>query len=300
MATPRDTTITTQSRTIDGLSIRYAESVSDHDDHVLLTNPWPESLYAYHAVWPALSQNAHLLAVDLPGFGHSERRDDLLSPSKMADFLIRLLDEFELENPHLVCPDVGTAASLFAAARHPGRLRSLIVGSGGAMYPLHVTGALKSLIEAPDMDSFRAIDSREILRPALTGMNADLPEDVLDDYLSSYDGDRFVESAAYVRSYPQDLPVLAELLPSIKTPVQIITGTHDDLVPPANAEFLHERLPKSKLDILNTGHFVWEEAADAYAVLATTWWAGGYADTSSDPQITGSAARVAERSTEER
>jgi pimeloyl-ACP methyl ester carboxylesterase len=270
--------IATQNRTIDGLSIRYAESDSGHDDHVLLTNPWPESVYAYHALWPLLSPSAQLLAVDLPGFGHSQRRDDLLSPSKMADFLIRLLDEFELENPHLVCPDVGTGASLFAAARHPGRIRSLIVGSGGAMYPLDVTGALKSIIEAPDMNSFRALDSREILRPALTGMQADLPEDVLEDYLSSYDGDRFVESAAYVRSYPQDLPVLAELLASIETPVQIITGSHDDLVPPANAEFLHERLPKSKLDILDSGHFVWEEAAETYAALATSWWAGGYTD----------------------
>jgi pimeloyl-ACP methyl ester carboxylesterase len=61
-------------------------------------------------------------------------------------------------------------------------------------------------------------------------------------------------------------------------PVQIITGSHDDLVPPTNAEFLHERLPTSKLDILDTGHFVWEEAAEAYAALATSWWAGGYAD----------------------
>ncbi len=115
-------------------------------------------------------------------------------------------------------------------------------------------------------------------RAALTRMLADLPEDVLEDYLSSYAGDRFVESAASVRSYPQDLPVLAEMLARIETPVQIITGRHDDLVPPANAEFLHERLPKSKLDILDTGHFVWEEAAEAYAAFATSWWAGGYAD----------------------
>jgi pimeloyl-ACP methyl ester carboxylesterase len=266
------------NRTIDGLSIRFAKSDEAHDDKVLLTSPWPESLMAYRLVWPALSEKAQLFAVDLPGFGHSERLNELLSPSKMGEFLIRMLDEFGLENPHLVCPDVGTGASLFAAARNPGRIRSLIVGSGGSAYPLQVTGALKAMIDAPDMESFRALDSREILRPALTGMNADLPDDVLEDYLSSYDGDRFVESAAYVRSYPEELPVLAELLPSIKTPVQVISGAHDDLVPPANAEYLHERLPKSKLNILDTGHFAWEEAAEEYTTLATTWWAGGYAD----------------------
>jgi pimeloyl-ACP methyl ester carboxylesterase len=75
-------------------------------------------------------------------------------------------------------------AALFAAARHPGRLRSLVVGSSLAAVPLQ-----------------------------------------------------------------------ADLLPQINTPVQIIAGAHDTAVPPANARFLHERLPHSRLDIIDTGHF---------------------------------------------
>ncbi len=53
----------------------------------------------------------------------------------------------------------------------------------------------------------------------------------------------------------------------------------DPVVPPVNGEFLHERLPHSKLDILETGHFAWEDGADEYAALVTSWWAGGYATT---------------------
>jgi len=52
-------------------------------------------------------------------------------------------------------------------------------------------------------------------------------------------------------------------------------------VPPVNAEFLHARLPHSKLDILDAGHFTWEDAADEYAALVTSWWGGGYATTGS-------------------
>jgi pimeloyl-ACP methyl ester carboxylesterase len=106
-----------------------------------------------------------------------------------------------------------------------------------------------------------------------------LPDPIREDYLASYEGDRFVESMRYVRAYPQDLPVLAELLPELKTPVQIIAGAHDPVVPPGNAEFLHARLPHSKLDILDAGHFTWEDAADQYAALVTSWWGGGYATT---------------------
>jgi pimeloyl-ACP methyl ester carboxylesterase len=81
----------------------------------------------------------------------------------------------------------------------------------------------------------------------------------------------------YARTYPAQLPVLRDLLPGIQTPVQNIAGGHDRAVPPANSEFLHQRLPHSKLDILDAGHFTWEDSPDEYAALITAWWAGGYA-----------------------
>lgn len=60
----------------------------------------------------------------------------------------------------------------------------------------------------------------------------------------------------YVRSYPEQLPVLRDLLPTIETPVQIIAGARDPVVPSVNAEYLHERLPRSKLDLIDALHFV--------------------------------------------
>jgi pimeloyl-ACP methyl ester carboxylesterase len=272
-----NTPIQTQFRTLDGLSIRLAES-EDRDDHALLLSPWPESLLAFEPTWSRLAEHAHLVAIDLPGFGHSQRRDALLSPRAMGEFIIRAADAFGFENPHVIGPDVGTGASLFAAALHPGRLRSLVVGSGGTAFPLQLGGVLKDWVEAPDLDAYRRVDPRQMVAGALTDIQRyALLDFVREDYLSSYDGDRFVESMRYVRSYPTDLAALRLLLPQIKTPVQIIGGGRDLVVPPANAVFLHERLPNSKLNFVDAGHFTWEDAADEYAALATSWWEGGYA-----------------------
>lgn len=77
-------------------------------------------------------------------------------------------------------------------------------------------------------------------------------------------------------SYPTELPLLAKLLPNIETPVQIITGDHDTGVLPVNGDYLHERLPHSKSDKLDAGHFPWADAADQYATLIIDWWNGGY------------------------
>jgi pimeloyl-ACP methyl ester carboxylesterase len=261
-------------RLIGGLTVRFAVS-EDHGDHALLLSPWPESLLAFEPVWWRLAKRTHLVAVDLPGFGHSQRRDSLLSPEAMGGFIIAAADAFGLEHPHVVAPGTGTAAALFAAARHPGRLRSLVVGSGAAAVPLQVGGMVKEIIEAPDLDGFRRADPRQLVTTALSGIRRyPLPEAVRDDYLTCYQGDRFAESLRYLRSYPADLPVLAGLLPRIDIPVQIIAGAGDTAVPPVNARFLHERLPHSKLDVIDAGHFTWEDAAADYAALVTSWWRG--------------------------
>jgi pimeloyl-ACP methyl ester carboxylesterase len=272
-----NTPIETRFRTIDGLAIRFAES-EDRDDHALLLSPWPESLLAFEPTWVRLAEETHLVAVDLPGFGHSQRRDALLSPRAMGEFVICVADAFGLEDPHVIGPDIGTGASLFAAALHPGRLRSLVVGSGGAAFPLQLGGVLRDWVHAADLDGYRDADPRQIVAGALTDIERyELADFVREDYLSSYDGDRFVESMRYVRTYPTELADLADLLPAIRTPVQIIAGARDPAVPPVNGEFLHQRLPNSKLDIIDAGHFTWEDAADEYAALVTSWWAGGYA-----------------------
>lgn len=262
-------------RTIDGLSIRFVESerAPTQRGDALLLSPWPESVYAFEAVWSKLARHAHLIAIDLPGFGRSERRDALMSPRAMGEFIVRAADAFELEKPHVVGPDVGTAAALFAAALCPKRLRSLVVGTGGAAVPLQLGGNLRDWVEAPSIEPYRKIDGRQIVTGAMKSLERYTPSEAARaDYLESYAGERFAESIAYVRNYPAELPVLRDLLPGIALPVLILNGQRDAVVPPVNAEFLHDRIPNSKLVFLDAPHFIWEDAAEDYASNVTAWW----------------------------
>jgi pimeloyl-ACP methyl ester carboxylesterase len=65
------------------------------------------------------------------------------------------------------------------------------------------------------------------------------------------------------------------------TPVRIIAGARDPVVPSVKAGYLHERLPKSELDSIDALRFIWEDAADTYAALVTSWWDGGYTNAGS-------------------
>jgi pimeloyl-ACP methyl ester carboxylesterase len=267
MSTPLTTSMEPQFRSIDGLKIRYADSGGSQESTVLLTSPWPESLYAFAPIWASLAKHARLLAIDLPGFGASERRQNLLSPRAMGGFLAQLITDADLGTPHIVAPDVGTAAALFAAAAHPERIASVTVGTGGAAVPLQLGEPLASWVLDPDLDKYRRMDPRAIINAAVETIAGGIPDDIHADYLACYDGDRFVESMRYVRRYPEELPALADLLPQIATPVTIINGRHDRVVPLANAEFLNERLPTSRLIVVDGGHFIWEEAPAEYAAI---------------------------------
>jgi pimeloyl-ACP methyl ester carboxylesterase len=268
-------------REVDGLQIRYAEAGQPGHETVVLTCPWPESLFAFRKVWDRLAERFHLIAIDCPGFGRSEGRADLFSPAAMGAFLVGLVRAWGLGAVHVVGPDVGTSAALFAAASDPALLRSMVIGGGAAAVPLEVGGGLRAIIEAPDLEAYRHINAEDRLGPVYDAMpGGPPPADVRADYLASYSGDRWVESARYVRAYPTELAHLAAHLPAIATPVHIVWGNDDPLVPPANATFLHERLPHSRVTLLPAGHFVWEEVPDQYGDVLIAWLSAGYREAS--------------------
>ena len=108
------------------------------------------------------------------------------------------------------------------------------------------------------------------------GAASDSEPDVHEDYVSAYDLGRFAESARFVRHYPEQNPVLRDLLPKIATPTQILAGRDDDLVPWSNNQYLDDLLPSSEIHPLDAGHFAWEQAAGEYGRLVVDWVSGGY------------------------
>jgi len=116
-------------RTIDGLRIRYATK-GKGGEKVVLFSPWPESIFAFAPVWGGLTPQFEVLAIDLPGFGRSDARDDLFAPQKMSEFIAKAIDAFGLASVHAVGLDVGSPSVLFAALARPELFRSLIVGAG--------------------------------------------------------------------------------------------------------------------------------------------------------------------------
>src|SRR6266478_1264250 len=260
-------------RTIDGLKVRYARA-GKSGERVVLFSPWPESIFAFAPVWDGLTKQFEVLAIDLPGFGRSEGRDELFAPQKMGEVIAKAIDAFGLRSVHAVGLDVGSPSVLFAALVRPDLFRSLIVGAGASMYPLVVDGALKSMIEVEVLPPLSAVEVIGGFLGSIRGYA--VPPFVREDYLESYAGDRLTKSAALVRAYPKDLAALAPQLASIELPVAIVVGRNDPYGLARDAALLRERLPHARLDVLEAGHCVWEERAAEFQSIVTQWVSGGF------------------------
>src|SRR6476646_831993 len=90
------TPITTYFRVCDGVRIRFADTKADLGPTVLLLAPWPETLWAFRRIWERVAAVARVVAIDLPGFGHSDGRPELIAPDSSGAFLARLIDEWGL------------------------------------------------------------------------------------------------------------------------------------------------------------------------------------------------------------
>ena len=258
---------------IDGLSIRYAESGIPDGIPIILTAPWPESIYSFHRLAPQIASKHHIFLVDLPGFGLSQSRPDVMSPEAMGDFIIKLLAYFSISRTHAVAQDVGTPAILFTASKQPELFESLVIG-GGAMRTDLAEVALKDLIFSPT--GYLAEIGADGVKSYLEQAALLTPAAIIEDFRAASSGHRLDEATQFVRGYIKDNPKLEPLISKIKTPTLIIAGKNDKIVPPANGQFLAERLPNNRYMLLDAEHRVWEEASKEYIDTITSWLDKGY------------------------
>src|SRR5580698_6617030 len=94
-----------QFKSIDGLRIRFATNDKKSGDPILLLSPLPESILAFLPTWDMFSALGPVVAVDLPAFGLSESRADVRAPEALGEFVVRIMEAFSLDQPHVVAPD---------------------------------------------------------------------------------------------------------------------------------------------------------------------------------------------------
>lgn len=81
----------------------------------------------YAAVTPPMSQKFRVLDYDPRGYGQSDRPDQHYSFDVWADDMVGLLDALEIDQTHVHGGSMGSTLAVYFAARHPDRVRGLVL-----------------------------------------------------------------------------------------------------------------------------------------------------------------------------
>jgi pimeloyl-ACP methyl ester carboxylesterase len=93
---------------------------------VLLVPGWPQSLYAWRKVMPALAAKYRVVAFDPPGIGDSTPPVGGYDTANIASHIDPLLDDLDAKDCLLVTHDIGAWLGYAYAVRKPERVRRLV------------------------------------------------------------------------------------------------------------------------------------------------------------------------------
>ena len=248
---------------------------------VLLLHGSPSSARMFREVIPALSQAAHVIAPDLPGFGES---DVLQSPSFPAfgQAIAELLERLSIGPRYIYLHDYGAPVGLHIAMQAPERVLGLIVQNANA----HRTGL------GPQWDATQQpywshpTPENEVAATAhltfegtrgtyISGVPPDVaarmsPEIWEEDWRVMNLPGRMDTQRALIRDYgkyAERFDAIADYLARRQPPSLMLWGRHDPFFELAEVLSWMQALPRMEVHVLDAGHKLLETHAAAAVSL---------------------------------
>lgn len=243
---------------------------------VLFVHGWPTSAQLWRNILPVVGRTHRAIALDLPGFGRSQKPLDRRYGFGMFEAAIDgFLDAIGVDRLSLVVHDLGGPVGLYWACRHRERVESLAL-LNTLVFP-KLSWAVMAFVAATHTPVVR----RWLGSPA--GVASSMRFGVFDreritDEVARLYTEPFVDWAAgkaLLRAGqglgPGGLRFIAETMPSFTDiPVRMIYGENDRILPDVAQTMakLGELLPHATITAIpNCGHFLQEDQPDEVARL---------------------------------
>ena len=194
----------------------------------------------------ALARSHHVVILDLPGFGGSDRVDGGLEA--VADRVAAVIGELGLsEPPVLLGNGFGGFVVLAAAIRHPGIASRLVLADCGAAFSEPGRAAFRGMsagAAAHGLAGIADVAMRRLFSPAYQAQHPALVQERRERFLA-IDLQTFHNACAALASLD-----LRPALASVTTPVLVLVGELDEATPPPMSTELAAGLPDARLQVL--------------------------------------------------
>jgi pimeloyl-ACP methyl ester carboxylesterase len=239
-----------------------------------LSGSWPNWLEQMAVFAP----ERRVLALDLPGFGHSPGDAGEISMPGYARLLDSLLDQLGLENAAVVGNSMGGLIAAELAASFPERVERIVLVSpaGLSTYANRLTRtmpvvrrleqvlALGAAWTASKSDSIATRPRmRELALKGVVAHPSRLPAPLAAEQIRGAGTDGFMSALEAILEFD-----LADRLPLIKCPSLVVWGTKDRLITVRDADRFAESIPGARKVVYeDTGHMAMLEQPERFNPL---------------------------------
>jgi pimeloyl-ACP methyl ester carboxylesterase len=285
--TPKTTVLAHRSSrktiAVDGMNVFYREMGDANEITLLLLHGFPSSSHMYRDLMPLLSEQFHVVAPDLPGFGFTEvpqSREFSYTFDNLAKTVSAFTEALKLTRYAVYVFDYGAPVGFRLAAANPERVSAIISQNGNA----YTEGLSEAWNPIQAYWREQSAANREALRGFLTyettkwqythGVNDPTqiaPETyTLDAALMERPDNQEVQLDLF-RDYASNValyPNFQDYFRSQRPPLLAVWGKNDPFFLPAGAEAFKRDNPNAEVHFFDTGHFALETHAQEIAALA--------------------------------
>ena len=262
-----------KSAKVDGLSVFYREAGKMGQPKLLLLHGFPTSSHMFRDLIPLLSDQFHIVAPDLPGFGKTDlppRSEFNYTFENIAEVIDRFTEVVGFDKFAVYIFDYGAPTGLRIALKHPKRITAIISQNGNAYEEGLSDGwnPIRAYWKDPsdaNRQALRTLLTLETTRWQYTHGTKDASEVSpdgysLDDYYMQRKGadeaqlDLFGDYKSNVALYPE----FQKYFRTHKPRFLAVWGKNDPFFLPPGAEAYKRDNPNAKVEFFDTGHFALE------------------------------------------
>jgi pimeloyl-ACP methyl ester carboxylesterase len=261
---------------VNGVSTNYVD-IGSGGPTVLLVHGIGASYHTWLCTIPSLARHRRVIALDLPGFGRSERPARQLDAPGAAEHIERFCDILDLGPVDLVGHSMGAFLTIQLAHEYPHRVRSLALVSGGLSTvlkfysrPLHtlirrplvcsrfITLILLATLPVPHQVVRFIIDNR-MMRSITCSLYVNNPDAIDGDslYEAMSGGGRLGTLSTALMGFRYRFDDIAStLVTRFGKPVLVVAGENDSVAGKVDAtEFCQSIGPSELILFPETGHW---------------------------------------------
>jgi haloalkane dehalogenase len=248
---------------------------------VLLLHGWPTSSFLWRNVMPPIAGSNRVLALDLPGFGGSEKPEGARYTFEFFEQAIDgFLAELGIDALAIAGHDLGGPVTAHWVLGRQQRVTKLAL-LNTLVYP-EFSEAVFEFVKAASTPGLREqLTSADGLEAAMRlglAEEANLTDEVLAGVREPFESEESRRSLADagIGLEPEGFSEIARELSSLSMPVRLVYGEQDRILPDIAETMsrLEADLPQAELTALpGCGHFLQEEAPDKVGELLAGFFA---------------------------